>query len=85
MKGVCSVASLLALGTTLVAAAPPIPASELPGRERERFIDRPRENLLLRRAPTMVPPRETEPRSPRKCRVHMTRSSRMKAVQRSAC
>ena len=85
MRPVCSIASLLVMGTTFAAAAPQIPASELPGRERERFMDRPGENLLLRRAPTTVLPWETNPSGPRRCRLHVKRNSRMKIVRRGGC
>ncbi len=73
MRLLCFLAGLLAIGTTSSVAAPQIPASELPGRERERFIDRPGENLLLPRQPTTVLPWQ--------CRVHVTRNSRMKIVR----
>jgi hypothetical protein len=81
MRLLCFLAGLLAIGTTSSAAAPQIPASELPGRERERFVDRPGENLLLPRQPTTVLPWEARPASRQQCRVHVTRSSRMKIVR----
>ena len=85
MRFVYFLTSLLVIGTTWASAAPRIPAGELPGRERERFIDRPGEKLLLPREPTTVLPWEAKPPSQRKCRVHVTRNSRTKIVRRSGC
>jgi hypothetical protein len=84
MRLILILASLLAVDTTSAVAAPQIPAGELPGRERERFIERPGESLLLRRAPTTVLPWETTPSGPRRCRLHVTRSSRT-VVRRKGC
>ena len=83
MKVVCCII-LMTIGATLAAAAQ-IPASELPGRERVRFIERPGENLLLRRAPATRLPWEATAPSGGKCRVHIAHSSRMKTVRRGAC
>ena len=46
---------LLAAGLSVAAAAPPLPSSVLPGRERERFTDSPVERFM-RPGPYGSPP-----------------------------
>ena len=46
---------LLAAGISVAAAAPAIPSSEMPGRERDRFTDSPVERFM-RRGPYETPP-----------------------------
>lgn len=58
------VVALLA-GAWPAAAQPKIPANELPGRERERFIETPLERFF-RPGPFLLPPVVEEPRRPRK-------------------
>ena len=62
-----SIAALLLLGCSLSVAAPRpiIPSSELPGRERERFIDPfPKPRSL---EPVIVIPKPATPRAKRSC------------------
>ena len=74
MKGVLAAIAFVMIGTVVVgtmmtgagaalaaAAAPQIPASESPGRERERFTDPPGAKLLQRNQPSTVPPYGTRP------------------------
>ena len=60
--------ALIWSGVTIVAAAPrpQIPASELPGRERERFID---PYPQQRNDPGLMLPGETRPIVKRKCKI----------------
>ena len=46
---------LLAAGVSPAAAAPPIPSSELPGRERDRFTESPVERFM-QPGPYQAPP-----------------------------
>ena len=67
------IAALLVMGCSLCDAAPRpnIPSSELPGRERERFIDpfpQPRGD-----GPVIVMPKQATPRAKRSCRKTRTR------------
>jgi hypothetical protein len=48
---------LLAVCTTAASAAPNIPSSELPGRDRQRFMDSP----IQRFTDPLATPRNTEP------------------------
>jgi hypothetical protein len=81
MRSVCSIATLLVINTTLAAAAQ-IPAGDMPGRERERFIERPGEQLLLRRAPNVTFPDAVQT-SPRKCGA--TQRGKQRARKRTRC
>jgi hypothetical protein len=56
-------ASLMVLGICAVAAAPNIPSSELPGRERQRFLESPVERFT----DPLASPRNAEPTFRWKC------------------
>jgi hypothetical protein len=58
-------AGLLVSGVALAQAQPRVPANELPGRERERFIESPLERFL-KPGPFDRPQVIEEPRYPRK-------------------
>jgi hypothetical protein len=73
---------LLAAGISVAAAAPPIPSSELPGRERDRFTDSPVERFM-RPGPYQSPPL-LEPTDPR-CDVHPSRHSKTRSAGRKGC
>jgi hypothetical protein len=74
LRFLSSIAGLLLVGTSMAAAAPQIPAGELPGRERDRFIDRPGEGLMLRRLPdASLPGAGTHKGRPYKKRVRRHR------------
>jgi hypothetical protein len=60
---------LLLIGSTLCAAAPQISPSDMPGRERERFIDRPGFREVAPRPPVVIPDSGVKPKSKRKCRM----------------
>jgi hypothetical protein len=62
MKMVLCAFVVLALGASVAAAAPRIPSSELPGRERYRFVDPPGSRLLLPSESTVALPSAVEPR-----------------------
>jgi hypothetical protein len=73
---------LLAAGISVAAAAPPIPSSAMPGRERDRFTDSPVERFM-RPGPYQTPPviESTEPG----CVVHQPRHSKTRASKRKSC
>jgi hypothetical protein len=73
-------AAILLLGTTVCVAAPApkISPSDLPGRERERFIDRPGFREVAPRPPLVVPETGVKPKGKRKCRA-------LKSGKRKAC
>jgi hypothetical protein len=60
-------AILLLMGTTVCVAAP-IPSSDLPGRERQRFIDPPGFREITPRPPLVVPDTGVKTKGKRKCR-----------------
>jgi hypothetical protein len=62
MKIVLCTTVLLGIGISVAAAAPRIPSSELPGRERYRFVDPPGARLLEPRESTVALPSAEEPR-----------------------
>jgi hypothetical protein len=62
-------AILLAAGLSCAHAAPKISPSDQPGRERERFIDRPGFREIAPRPPLLIPDRGVKPKSKRKCRI----------------
>jgi hypothetical protein len=86
IRPICRIAAILSLMSGAVAVAGPrIPSSELPGRERERFVDPPGARLMQPGGPTVSWPWDTKPTSQRNCRVHVARSSRLKTVRRRGC
>jgi hypothetical protein len=71
--------AIVAFSTSLAAAAARIPSSELPGRERERFVDPPAARLLQPTRPSTILPWEQSstfacppgtPRGKKKTRRH---------------
>jgi hypothetical protein len=77
------VALLLAAGISVAAAAPPIPSSELPGRERDRFTDSPVERFM-RPGPYQTP-LVVEPTTEPQCDVHQPRHSKTRPPKRKSC
>jgi hypothetical protein len=73
---------LLAAGICAAAAAPAIPSSELPGRERDRFTDSPVERFM-RPGPYQTPPL-LEPVAP-KCDVYKSKQSKPRSARRKSC
>ena len=73
-------AILLLIGNTVCVAgpAPKISPSDLPGRERERFIDRPGFREVAPRPPLVSPDTGVKPKGKRKCRAR-------KAGKRRSC
>jgi hypothetical protein len=59
--------ALMLSGTPLAAAQPNIPSSEMPGRERERFIDPFPQHQRV--DPVIAAPKQARPRAQRNCRV----------------
>jgi hypothetical protein len=73
---------LLAAGIGAAAAAPAIPSSELPGRERDRFTDSPVERFM--RPGAYQTPQVLEPVAP-PCDVHKSRRAKPHAARRKGC
>jgi len=74
---------LLAAGVCVAAAAPPIPSSELPGRERDRFTESPVERFMQPgpyQAPLVV-----EPATKPQCGVHKPRRSKAGSRRTGNC
>lgn len=80
---VCRVAGvLLAMGLTAAQAAPNIPPSEMPGRERQRFLETP----LDRFTDPLVKPRSVEPLWQWQCHQRSTsRHSKRRAKRNDGC
>jgi hypothetical protein len=74
---------LLAASICAAAAAPPLPSSELPGRERDRFTDSPVERFM-RPGPYQTP-QLFEPFPEPRCDVHKPRGSKSHAARRKGC
>ena len=62
-------AVLLIAGMSCAAAAPRIPPTDQPGRERQRFIDPPGFREVAPRPPLVVPDTGVKPKGKRKCRA----------------
>jgi hypothetical protein len=73
---------LLAVGASVAAAAPPIPSSALPGRERDRFTESPVERFM-RPGPYQTPPL-IEPITPQ-CDAGKPRHSKSRSAKRQSC
>jgi hypothetical protein len=69
---------LLAAGIS-VAAAPPVPSSEMPGRERDRFTESPVERFMRPGPSRVVGP--TEPR----CKDQKPGHSKSRSTKRKDC
>ena len=74
---------LLATGVSVAAAAPPVPSSVLPGRERDRFTESPVERFM-RPGPYQTP-QVIEPTSAFKCDVHKPRHSKSRSAKPQGC
>jgi hypothetical protein len=74
LRALC-LALLLIAGPSAAVAAPRIPPSDQPGRERFRFIDPPGFREIAPRPPLAVPDRGVKPKSKRKCRVRKGKRS----------
>jgi hypothetical protein len=74
---------LLAAGISVAAAAPPIPSSVLPGRERDRFTESPVERFM-RPGPYQSPP-VIEPSTRPPCNAHNQRQSKLRSGRRPKC
>jgi hypothetical protein len=74
---------LLAAGISAAAAAPAIPSSEMPGRERDRFTDSPVERFM-RPGPYQTPP-VIEPSTRPHCDVDKPRHSKPQSTRRKSC
>jgi hypothetical protein len=72
---------VLAAGISFAAAAPAIPSSELPGRERDRFTDSPVERFM-RPGPYQTP-QVLVPIPP--CDPHKPTQSKSRSAQRKGC
>jgi hypothetical protein len=74
---------LLAAGVSVAAAAPLVPSSELPGRERDRFTDQPVERFM-RPGPYQTP-QVIGPASEPQCDVRKPRHSKSRSAGRKSC
>jgi hypothetical protein len=74
---------LLAAGISVAAAAPLVPSSEMPGRERDRFTDQPVERFM-RPGPFLTPP-VIGPATGPQCDVHKPRHSKPRSANRKSC
>ena len=75
---------LLAAGISVAMAAPLIPSSALPGRERDRFTDSPVERFMRPgpyQTPQVIEPSAAEPQ----CNVHKPRHSKPRSATRTSC
>jgi len=74
---------LLAAGISVAAAAPLVPSSVLPGRERDRFTDSPVERFM-RPGPYQTPP-VIGPTAEPQCDVRKPRHSKPRPASRRSC
>jgi hypothetical protein len=74
---------LLAAGISVAVAAPAIPSSELPGRERDRFTDSPVERFM--RPGPYQPPQVIGPTAEPQCDVRKPRHSKPRSARRNGC
>jgi len=80
----CAIAGLLlAAGISVTAAAPPVPSSVMPGRERDRFTDSPVERFMQPgpyQSPQVIAPSTGPP-----CGVHRSRPEKSRTAKRKNC
>jgi hypothetical protein len=76
-------AVLLVAGIPAAAAAPPVPSSVMPGRERDRFTDSPVERFM-QPGPYPAPP-VLEPANEPRCGVHKARPGKSRSAKRKNC
>jgi hypothetical protein len=75
----CRIAALLLLaGLSGVAAAPAIPSSELPGRDRQRFLESPLDRF-------MQPSQKAEPLWRWQCDQRTPRRGKQRSKRNKAC
>jgi hypothetical protein len=74
---------LLAANISTAVAAPLVPSSVMPGRERDRFTDSPVERFM-RPGPYVSPP-VIGPASPGACNTHPSRHSKPRSQQQKQC
>jgi hypothetical protein len=74
---------LLAAGISVAAAAPLVPSSELPGRERDRFTDSPVERFM-RPGPYQAP-QLFEPATEPSCDVRKPRHTKPRSARHKGC
>jgi hypothetical protein len=80
------IATVLALGATQGAlAAAAIPSSELPGRERFRFVDPPAQRGMQPGQPSVQFPWDATPGGQGRCNVHVARTSAYRRLKRRGC
>ncbi len=83
MKNLHAIAGLLlAACISVAAAAPLVPSSVLPGRERDRFTDSPVERFM-RPGPNL--PQVIEPAAQSQCDVHKPLHSKPRSARRRIC
>jgi len=74
---------VLAAGLCAAAAAPLVPSSELPGRERDRFTDSPVERFM--RPGPFEPPQVIAPAGEPQCEAGKPRHAKSRPAKRKGC
>jgi hypothetical protein len=74
---------LLAAGMSIAAAAPPVPSSVLPGRERDRFTDSPVERFM--RPGPYQPPQVIQPTAEPHCVLGKPRHPKSRSARPKGC
>jgi hypothetical protein len=70
VASICGLAAIvLLIGTTVCAAAPRIPPTDQPGRERQRFVDPPGFREIAPRPSLLIPESGAKRTGKRKCRM----------------
>ena len=77
-----TVGVLLAAGISVAAAPPPVPSSEMPGRERDRFTESPVERFM--RPGRYQAPQVVAPTAPR-CKDQKLGHSKSRSIKRKDC
>jgi hypothetical protein len=85
MRRPAIVAMLMLIASPAALAATAIPSSELPGRERYRFVDPPGAGLMQPTQPSPRFPGDAKPAGQGACSVHVSRTSRWKRLKRRGC
>ena len=85
MRSFAIAAALVLTATHGAFAAPAISGSDLPGRERYRFVDPPGAGLMQPTQPSVQFPWDGRPAGQGACTVHVARSSKWKRVKRRGC
>jgi hypothetical protein len=74
---------VLVAGVSVAVAAPLVPSSEMPGRERDRFTDSPIERFM--RPGPYRPPQVIAPAAEPQCGTRTPRHSKPRSVSRKTC